>query len=166
MHQRFVGGLAAMLISTACLAATPTSESIDTLLVLTKSERILDSMSGTIDRSMTMGMRSAFGNQTPTPEQERVIENVRVKMNEIFHEEMRWERLKPIYVQVYQQTFTQDEVDGLIAFYRTPAGQALIDKMPQALQATLEALQPITADMMRKGQEVARQAVAEARNAR
>jgi len=73
-------------------------------------------------------------------------------------EVLDWNKLEPMYVRVYQKSFTQGEVDGLIAFYSTPAGQALINKMPMVMQNTLNELQqmmqPMTQAMKRMQQEV------------
>ena len=44
-------------------------------------------------------------------------------------------------VQTYQHVFTQEEVDGLIAFYRSPVGRAWVAKMPQANQRLMELVQ-------------------------
>ena len=52
---------------------------------------------------------------------------------------MTWEKLEPLYIKVYQDAFTQEEIDGILAFYGTPAGQALIKKMPDVLKkSTME----------------------------
>ncbi len=31
---------------------------------------------------------------------------------------------------MYAETFTSDEVDGIVAFYKSPAGRALLQKQP------------------------------------
>ena len=40
--------------------------------------------------------------------------------------------MKDRYVQVYRETFSQEEIDGLIAFYQTPVGQYFVtsDDLP------------------------------------
>ena len=40
-------------------------------------------------------------------------------------EEMTWDRLHPLYVRIYQESFTQEEIDGLIVFYESPASRSL-----------------------------------------
>ena len=79
-----------------------------------------------------------------------------------------WKKLEPIYVRIYQKTFTQQEIDGMIAFYKTSAGQAVISKMPAAMQNTMDEMQglmaPVMEKMQRMQQEVAAGIKAESKN--
>jgi hypothetical protein len=55
----------------------------------------------------------------------------------------------------------QTEVDGLIAFYKTAAGQALIDKMPVVMQNTMTEMQQMMQPMMQRIQRMHQEIVAE-----
>jgi len=33
-----------------------------------------------------------------------------------------------------QRNVTDEEIDGMLAFYQSPAGRAMLEKMPQSLQ--------------------------------
>ncbi len=46
-------------------------------------------------------------------------------------------KVKPQYIRLYQETFDQDEVESLIHFYKSPAGQAFVKKMPILTQKTM-----------------------------
>ena len=48
--------------------------------------------------------------------------------------EFTWTSLKPLFIPIYQETFDQQEVDDLIAFYQTPSGQAFVNKTPLIAQ--------------------------------
>ncbi len=63
------------------------------------------------------------------------------KLAQIMREEMSWEKIQKIYVKVYQENLTQEEVDGLIDFYRTPVGQSVLDKMPRLAKSSMQAVQ-------------------------
>ena len=43
---------------------------------------------------------------------------------------MTWDKLRPLYVRIYQESFTQEEIDGLIVFYESPAGIAFVERWP------------------------------------
>jgi hypothetical protein len=64
---------------------------------------------------------------------------------------------------MYIDTFTQEEVDGLLAFYRTPAGRAMIEKMPillgKMMQQTQARMQRLMPQIMQIAQESAKDAV-------
>jgi hypothetical protein len=61
---------------------------------------------------------------------------------------MSWEKMKSMYVSLYAETFTPGELQGLIDFYKTPAGQKYIEKQPQLQAAILQKSQAMMKDMM------------------
>jgi hypothetical protein len=71
--------------------------------------------------------------------------------------------MKPIYVEIYRDSFDQTEIDGLIAFCRTPVGQSFIEKMPVVMQKSLVAKQTLMAPLMAKMRAAMDKAVAEAK---
>lgn len=48
----------------------------------------------------------------------------------------RREEIGKAMAQVYATDFTEDELKGLVAFYKSPLGQKLLDTEPKALQAS------------------------------
>jgi len=157
----------ALLASTStAFAEPPTRESVATLLTETNIQQSLKGMLSNMDRITQQQLAQTLAVQSMTAEQQRAVASVQKKISDLLTSELAWAKLEPIYIDVYQQTYTQEEVDGLIAFYRTPVGRSYVDKMPLALQKTLVAMQPLLADMMQKSQALARQAVEEAKAAR
>ena len=152
-----------LVVTTRALAAPPTPESIDTLLQLTRIERLLDAMKTSVDQSMQQSMRIAMKDQPQTAEQQRIFDSMSAKFATIFREEMSYAKLRPMYIRVYSESFTQEEVDGLIAFYRTPAGAAYIDKMPVVMQKTMAEMQPLMAPMLERMKAAAQEAVDESK---
>ena len=47
---------------------------------------------------------------------------------------LQWQNLKGQFAQVYSDTFSTDELSGIAAFYKSPAGRASINKMPSLIQ--------------------------------
>ena len=72
---------------------------------------------------------------------------------------MQWSALEPRFIEIYQASFTQAEVDGMLAFYRSPAGQAVIAKMPGAMQRTMVVMQELMNGMMPRLRELRAQAL-------
>lgn len=52
------------------------------------------------------------------------------KMMDMMAQEMTWEKLKDDYITVYTEVFTEEELKGLIDFYKTPMGQKYVEKTP------------------------------------
>ena len=76
---------------------------------------------------------------------------------------MSWQRMKPLYVQLYQDTFEQDEVDGLLAFYTSPTGQAFLNKMPVVMQKSMALSQSLMQSALPKMTAAMKEALSEAK---
>ena len=57
-------------------------------------------------------------------------------MMDFFDKHVTWDKLGDDIKSVYADLFTEQEVRDLIAFYKTPTGKKMVEKMP-ALQARL-----------------------------
>lgn len=137
--------LMCVFINTAVYAADtrPSQESIKELIAASDVKKLTDDMIGQVEAIMEMVVQQLAegeqGRQELSPGEQKIIDDTKNKMVGALKQEMKWENLEPYYIQIYQETFTQDEVNGIIAFYKTPAGQAAVKKMPVLAQkATLE----------------------------
>jgi hypothetical protein len=65
---------------------------------------------------------------------------------------MTWDKLEKIYIKVYSETFTADEIAGMMAFYSTPAGQSTIQKLPIVMQKAMALMQPMMREMIQSAQ--------------
>jgi uncharacterized protein len=59
-------------------------------------------------------------------------------MREFLNKYLAWEQIKPEYVRLYTEVYTEDDLRGLIAFYRTPLGQKVLAATPQVMQRGAE----------------------------
>jgi hypothetical protein len=49
---------------------------------------------------------------------------------------MTWPAMEPQLTQLYASNFTEEELKTMAAFYRSPAGQKAVQKMPEMMQRT------------------------------
>jgi hypothetical protein len=49
-----------------------------------------------------------------------------------------WTKLEPSYEQIYVDLYSEEELDGILTFYKSPIGQALLSKTPEATRQTLQ----------------------------
>jgi hypothetical protein len=70
-----------------------------------------------------------FGSN-PAPENKAKLADAEKKISQLIEEKLSWKVLEPSFVEVYAKAFTEQEMDQIIAFYKTPGGTALIQKMP------------------------------------
>lgn len=164
MKKLFIAlAASALLLSTGVRAAPASAESVDTLLAVTKTQALLESMYGQIEAMMRQSIANASQGQSVSAEQRRALDTVPSKFVATMRTEMGWTKMRPIYVQIYQDTFTQEEIDGLIAFYRSPAGEAFVAKMPLVMQKSMQVAQAQMGPIMEKMKAAIDEAMAEAK---
>ncbi|MBE9063129.1 DUF2059 domain-containing protein [cf. Phormidesmis sp. LEGE 11477] len=93
---------------------------VEELLTITNSEAL--------NLQMMESMVSQFREHVP---------NIPDEWWDRFLEKIDYEELNRLIIPIYAQHFTIEDLDAIIAFYRTPAGQAVIEKMPMVLQDSL-----------------------------
>jgi uncharacterized protein len=161
--RKFLVLVSAVFFSTALHAAVPSEASINELLTVTKIEKMVDNMLPMMDQTMRQSMAAMTKGRPLNPEQQRSLDALMPKMMQIVRDELSWQRMRPLYVQVYQESFTQEEIDGLIAFYKSPAGVAFVNKMPVVMQKSMALMQTRMGPMMEKMNVAMKQAMADAK---
>jgi hypothetical protein len=158
---KFIIILASLIFASPAYCAPPSQESIDRLLVDAKVEQLLDTMLANVDQVMRRSMETSMQGRQLSPEQRQAVDGAAAKFVQVMREEMTWDKLRPLYVQIYQDSFTQEEIDGLIAFYESPAGVAFVEKMPVVMQKSMSIMQSRMAAMMEKMKAAMKEAIAE-----
>lgn len=154
--------LAAMFFVASAHAGPASTESIEELLVTTRAESLMNSFYGSMDSIMRQGMNETLKGKSLDARQKALVESMSAKFSAVIRQELSWASLKPMYVQIYRESFTQEEVDGLIAFYKSPAGAAMINKMPLVMQKSMTMVQQRMVPLMEKIQDAMKQTIVEA----
>lgn len=156
-----LAALALLGLAGSAWSAPPTSASIEALLAATKSEALIAKTSADLERNMQAAVQATLQGRQPTPREQQAIDQMTRESAALLRKELGWTTMRPIMVQIYQSTFTQEEVDGQIAFYRTPVGASVVDKMPAVMQATMVATQQSLARLMPQLQAIVKKTIAE-----
>jgi len=56
---------------------------------------------------------------------------------------MSWSSIRPMFVEIYASTFTAEELQGMIAFFKTPIGQKWIEKQPEVQSKSMQKMQEL-----------------------
>jgi hypothetical protein len=129
-------------------------ESIHRLLDVMQARKVVETMSQQVD-SMYGGMvNKLLDGKDITPEQLKEIQARREKARGLFNQMLSWDSMESLYMKVYAETFTQSEIDGMTAFYSSPAGHAVIVKMPLAVKNSMAEMQE---QMIPKLQQMAKE---------
>ena len=148
-----------------CHAAEPSQESIEKLLKVTQTQKMVEQMIPQIEGMMKSVADKEIDAQNLPPEQsaeaKALSASITKKVIPILRDQLSWGNLKKIYIPIYRESFTQEEIDGLIAFYSSPAGNALVVKMPIVAQKSMAATQQLIVPMMQQMQKAVAEATAE-----
>lgn len=156
--QRLIVALVFFACSVGARAAA-SPESVERLLQVMKVQSQIEMVYSQALPTAQEAMRQSLGSQADAAEAERVFNAAMPRINAVLREELSWARLKPGFVAIYAETFTQQEVDGLIAFYEGPVGKALVAKTPQLTQRSFQMMQQRMGPTMQRVMQVAREEV-------
>jgi hypothetical protein len=163
MRKSLIAIVVVLSFISSSLAASPTTQSIEKLLTLTKAESLITSMYANLEATMRQSMAQAVGGRPLSTEQKRYLDAVPKQFVKVMQEELSWESLKPTYIEIYQDTFDQEEIDGLVAFYQSPLGSAMVNKMPLVIQKSMASMQSRLQPMLERMKGAMEQALRDAK---
>lgn len=114
--------------------------SLQQLLEVTESRKLLDGMAAQLDSVMQASLANATAGKNVSAEEQAILDDMRAEMVALMKEQLSWSSFEPIVMDIYRRTFTESEVQGMLEFYRSPAGRAVIAKMPQVTEATMRSM--------------------------
>jgi hypothetical protein len=78
-------------------------------------------------------VKAMMGDTPVTEADQKIIDGSLAKMVAAISDVISWEKLKPAYVDLYASAYSEEEVDGILTFYKSPVGQALLAKTPELI---------------------------------
>jgi uncharacterized protein len=118
------------------------------MLTLMHLDRVMDQVMNNMMQQMST-MSKQLGGNTVKPEDQAKLDEFQKKAFDLIQSQMGWKALEPDYVDIYAKNFTDEQLDAILVFYKSPAGVALVEKLPtltaegsQLAQAKMTALQP------------------------
>ena len=131
----------ALLCSPSLAAAQGKQAQVEELFQLMRMEQTYAKMMDTVmKQTKSSVMQQVLGRQVP-PGLEADIEQLQNEVGDILMRYMGWNALKSDYVRLYAEAFSEQELTAILAFYRTPAGQALIERQPLLMDRSSEVVQ-------------------------
>jgi len=127
---------------------THMGESLHRSVALAKSQVTVDAVQELIGAKLT-------------PEAGKAMGQYQDKVALVMSDAIGWERLKPACVQLFAETYTESELDGILAFYKSPPGQAMVAKNPLLMSRASEIMQQRMAEAQPELQKLMRDFVSE-----
>ncbi|MBV9657279.1 MAG: DUF2059 domain-containing protein [Verrucomicrobia bacterium] len=118
---------------------------------LLKTMRMEEMQARTVEQAKTMiaGMSNRSMQQyNLSPETVAEAKKTQAAMLDLIFRKLSWEAMKSEYIGIYADTFTESELKELTTFYRSPAGQKLLEKQPQLTAKIMEISQKRTMELM------------------
>ena len=142
----------ALLLAAAPLAAAqpPSQAQVDRLLEVMRARETLDAVLPQVQASQQQMVAQMTAGQELDEEERAKINRVMEITNTRLAETLTWEKMEPLYRDIYARTFTGEDVDAMIEFYASPAGQKTLDKMPQLMQNTMQAVQQLVMPVLQQ----------------
>lgn len=137
-----VAWLAALALQPALANDTkPSEQSINRLFEVMHTSQLLDTYAAQIDAAMRASLRQGPEWEQLNTEQQQILDDMSTEVTSLIKHEISWESVRPMMVEVYRNTFSVHEVDEMVKFYQSPAGQAVISKLPAAMSQAMQAMQ-------------------------
>jgi uncharacterized protein len=150
--------LAALAAAPAWAAdAPPTDESIKKLFEAAHTSAMIDTAVAQMQTSLKGTAARKYGGQQLNAEQQQIIADSQDRIFGVIREALNWKDLEPSMLATYRDTFTQKEVDGMLKFYTSPTGKAVLDKMPQTMSTMMQHMTARMQDLAPKLEQIQRE---------
>jgi uncharacterized protein len=127
---------------------------IEELLKASNMESLSQQVYGQIRAMTSKQLDSIGGSEKKKAEAAQVVDKLMAQIQDRFS----WDKMKPEYARLYDEVYSDAEITGILAFYRSPAGQAYLTKMPQLMAKSMEMAQRHVADIMPEIQRITKEA--------
>ena len=131
-------GLAAIA---PALAAPPSDADINRLLAASRAQSMLDTMLPQIEAMQRQQFQQVAQQRQLDATQQAQLQRIEQRTSQTVRQALSWKELRPMYVDLYKQTFSKEDVLAMAEFYESSAGQSLLDKTPALMQNVMVAIQ-------------------------
>jgi uncharacterized protein len=134
--------LIAFLLTPSLFAQTTKTAKIEEIFHLTKIDQMQKQM---MSQMSAMMKQQTMANLTP--DQQKNATEMSQRVMEFTMQKMSWDVMKPEFIKLYDDTYTEDEISGILLFYQSPAGQAMLAKSPVLVANTMALVQKRMAEI-------------------
>jgi hypothetical protein len=127
------------------------------LLEVTETQKMLDQMMSAVD-TMMLQQFDAMG---LPPEGREAADAMRVEVMQWFSDFFVWEEMRDLFVDIYVEVFSKEEIDEMVSFYESPLGQKMLAKMPALMQKSMEKTQAMLQEKLPQLQQRMQNVMAE-----
>ena len=82
--------------------------------------------------------------------QSATFKKFKKRLFDIVEETVSWQAFKSDIISLYIETYTEDELQAMLTFYKSPIGRSVIEKMPKVTQQSMLIAQKRIPEMQKK----------------
>jgi len=116
------------------------------LITLLHSDRVSKQLVEELVRQTTEITTKRSGGKM-TPETQAALADFQKKLASALEPQVGWKAIEPEYIRLYADAFSDDDLDHMIAFYKSPAGMVSLEKTPAINQQISGLLQGKMAEL-------------------
>ena len=162
MKKMFVFAVAVFMAGVFAVHAAESKSGDDMAVRLKLASKLLETMD--VGKVMTQSFESIKQMQSSmtkqmvknAKDQQLAIKNQH-KIMDLMRKELSWEKLRPEFEKLYAETYSLEELNGLIKFYESPVGKKFIQKQPEMQRKSMLMMQQLIMKIMPKIQALTRQ---------
>ena len=146
MRIKLFSCAAALLFSLQVQAEPATRATIEKFLQVTEAANMMDQAYQNMDQ-MTAQMLASTGLDIAKDPQ---IQQDMQEMNALVRAELSWDKMEEPLIALYGSVFSEAELQDIIEFYQSAAGQKMLKRQPELMQGTMVMMQQQMQTLMPK----------------
>ena len=103
------------------------------LLDLMNGRQIVDQVFASV-KQMIAAQTRQLGQDPKSAETAKELND---RVMALMQKRFNWDDMRPEYEKIYAESFSEAELDGIVNFYKSPTGKAMIEKMPVLMQKSM-----------------------------
>lgn len=146
MRLKLLSCTVALLFSLQAQAEPATRATIEKFLQVTEAANMMDQAYQNMDQMTAQMLASSGLDVAKDPQVQKDMQ----EMNALVRAEMSWDKMEEPLIALYGNVFSEAELQDIIEFYQSPAGQKMLKRQPELIQGTMVMMQQQMQNLMPK----------------
>jgi TonB family protein len=151
-----LSGMPAPATSGQAAASQPIDPSkmaaIEALFTVSKADRLIRQVVSQVQTAATAQIEKSVADVIPeSGNRSKILGEVQDFEKQVFAvitARLDFQQMKPELIRIYDETLTRDELISMVDFYKSPAGQAILEKLPTLTAKSVAMAQQMMRDTM------------------
>lgn len=128
---------------------------------VTKVNQLPEQMGNQVLNQMNNQMKQQAASADLNAKQQKLVTDYAAKVNSVVKTQLTWDKVKDKFTTLYGNAYSEPEIDAILAFYKSPAGQTMLAKIPelnrQGLQIGQTQFESLVPQLRQMSQDFARE---------